>query len=773
MPPATHRNPAVRFEDAIASGQRGDTAHADAICVELLDATPSHADAWHLRGLLAFQCSQFERGIEFIRQSLTWNEQQPAAHTNIGNALLELKQPAQALAHFEQAVALNPASATALYGRGSALLQLQHFEAALADFDRALLRDATLVPALHGRSLALQRLGRVEQALNCTQEALRLSPDNVDVLRTHGNLLFELRRFEDALTGYNRALQVTPLSVELLNNRGNTLRELCRQDAALESFDRALALDGAQAEAHSNRGNVLLEQGRGAEALVCYQLALELRPEFPEALDNQGLALLQADRPLEAVRSYERLLGVAPQFDLVRSNLLQARAMCCDWNNYPQDRAELIASIEAGTPVHPFPLLAICDSAARLGQAAERFLARRWPVISGRSFRHPCNRQRAGAGRLRIAYVSADLRQHAVSTLMSGVWERHDRSRFETIAISLRPEDTGAVGRRIRGAFERFVDVSQMSDREAADLMRRLEVDVAVDLMGFTRGCRPGIFSHRAAPVQTNFLGYAGTTGAPYMDYILADAVVTPAGQESHYREQVVRLPHSYLPHDDRRELGARPSRSEAGLPDEGFVFCAFTNAYKINPPVFEVWMRLLRDTPHSVLWLRGVGEEARRNLQREAEQRRIDGSRLVFAPHVAGMAEHLARQSLADLYLDTLPYNAHSSAVDALWAGVPVLTCAGGSFASRVASSALTAVGLEELITQDLEQYQRRGLELARDPEQLRSLRERLERARSNAPLFDTVRYTRDLERAYLHMHERAVGGQAPARFDLAPQAV
>src|SRR5215831_9854217 len=295
-------------------------------------------------------------------------------------------------------------------------------------------------------------------------------------------------------------------------------------------------------------------------------------------------------------------------------------------------------------------------------------------------------------------------------------------------------------------------------------------IDVAVDLMGYTQGLRLGIFAQRVAPVQATYLGYAGTLGAPYMDYLIADAVVIPASEEQFFSESVVRLPHCYLPTDDRRPIAPAPSREAAGLPARGAVLCAFTNAYKINPPVFAVWMRLLRETPGSVLWLRGMGEAARANLEREAERHGVGRERLVFAPHVAGMAEHLGRQALADLYLDTQPYNAHSTACDALWAGVPVLTCAGRSFASRVAASALTAVGLPELITHTLEEYEAKALGLLREPQKLQELREKLARERLGSPLFDTARFTRQLESAYLAMHERAARAERPASFNVIP---
>jgi protein O-GlcNAc transferase len=401
-------------------------------------------------------------------------------------------------------------------------------------------------------------------------------------------------------------------------------------------------------------------------------------------------------------------------------------------------------------------LLPLTDAPELLLACARSLVADQYPEnpVLGPFTRGP----RPGAGeRLRVAYVSADFHDHPVSHLLVGVLERHDRERFEVIGISLRGPTGDSFERRVRAAFDRCIDLGGRDDLQIAQRMRELQIDIAVDLMGLTDSLRLGVFAHRAAPVQVSYLGYAGTSGAPYMDYVLADEVVIPRGTEGSYSEQVLRLPHCYLPNDDRREVGPLPTRAQAGLPGSGVVFCAFTNAYKINPPMFDIWMRLLRSLPGSVLWLRTLTDEARENLQREARTRAVDPDRLVFAPHVTSMAEHLGRHGLADLYLDTFPYNAHSTACDALWAGVPVLTCMGTGFASRVAASALTAMGLSELITHSLGEYEHLALDLARRPERLLELRARLARQRSSAPLFDTSGYCGHLESAYQWMAQRA----------------
>jgi protein O-GlcNAc transferase len=701
------------------------------------------------------------------------------------------------------------AEARALRTQGNRLLQLNQPQAALQYFDQALACDANDAFTLNDRGNALQDLQRCEDAIASYGRALQIKPDFAAALTNRGNALRKLKRLEEALLDLDAALRLKPAFPQALNNRGNVLRDLGRLAEAVSSFDQALLLKSDFTLAHSNRGKALLDLKRPREALESFEVALRCEPEDAESLFGRASALLQLQQRLEqaaadcdraaalgidrtecqvgkaaalaglkrhgeAVACLAELLSLAPHRDYVRGSWLHSRLHVFDWADLDAQINELCRFVQQGRrATHPQSLLSLADSPALQLGCARIFVQDKYEE---RDELRPLVRGVGGSGagkRIRLAYVSADFCEHPVSYLLVGALERHDRESFKVIGVSLRAGEGGVFEQRVRGAFDRLIEVGERSDREIAQLMRTLEVDIAVDLMGFTRWCRPGIFAQRCAPVQVNYLGYAGTLGARYMDYILADEVVIPRGQEAYYSEQVVRLPHCYLPNDDRRAVGERPSRGQAGLPPEGLVFCAFTNAYKINPPVFEIWMRLLCESAGSVLWLRGMGSAGRENLQREAQARGVGAERLVFAAHVASMAEHLGRQSLADLYLDTLPYNAHSTACDALWAGVPVLTCAGRSFASRVAASALTALGMPELITHSLEEYERRALQLVHEPQRLAHLRTRLAQQRSSAPLFDTARYTRELEAAYRTMHQRALYTEPPAAFEVESQHV
>jgi predicted O-linked N-acetylglucosamine transferase (SPINDLY family) len=783
------------FRHALLAQQQGRKAQADALCEQVLVADPGHHDAWHLRGLLALQSGRLERGIEFIERSLALEPRQPAAHSNLGNAWLEQHQPQKALQSLTSALELKPDFVPGLYLRGNAMRELQLLPEALASYTQALSLQADHVAALNNRGLTFAALGRLEEAvgdftgalrhdpgftaaqrnlgsmllrlercaeaLECYERLLRSRPHDAEAWCGRGHVLLALKRLEDAQASFTQALQIDPTYVDAFINRGHVRNLLQKFDAALADYERALQLAPDSVLALNNSGNVLLALGQAEAAVARYEHALQISPADPRALYNRGAGLRELRRYPEAAQCYEQLLQAAPDHDYALGNLFHLRMDGCDWSDY-HALTQRLRSVLARNPKIINPLSLLLLDAPELAHACAQAYVREHhpgaPPASAASAARSVNR------RIRLAYVSADFREHPVAYLLAGVLRQHDRARFEVLGVSLQPSDGSALAREVRASFDEVIEVRGRSDADVAALLRERQVDIAIDLMGFTQGMRLGIFAQRAAPLQVSFLGYAGTLGAPYVDYLLADKVVIPPGEEQLYSEQIVRLAHCYLPNDDRREIGPVPTRAQAGLPEAGFVFCAFTNPFKINPPLFEVWMSLLRQLPGSVLWLGTTQPDTRRNLAREAEMRGVAAERLVFAPRVAAMSDHLARMQLADLYLDTLPYNAHSTTCDALWAGVPVLTCAGRSFASRVAASALTAAGLPQLVTPSLADYERVALELGRDPVQLGSLRARLKENRSSAALFDTTRYTRELEAVYRAMHGRAVSALPPA---------
>jgi predicted O-linked N-acetylglucosamine transferase (SPINDLY family) len=790
----------LAFQAALALRNQGKTAGADALCTEILRLDPRFFDALHLRGLIALDQGDLAGGIDFIQRSLAVNSDQAVAHSNLGNALLSAGEWQRARESFDRALSLKPDLIIAHYNRANALRSLGFYEQALAGYDHVLALNARHVPALNNHGLVLEALGRLDEAraslerardadpryapaqenlaalllkldrpleaLAVSESLLKWAPGNVTALCTSGNSLLALARPEEAVRRYTLALEVDPGNFDALLNRGAAHQRLGHLEDALADGERALAAIPDSVRALVNCGNDHLGLGQADLALMRFERALLLAPEDCDALHGRGAALLKAGRDLEAAQAFADVLRLRPDHGLALEQLFHLRMNACDW----RDQAWLPLRLRNSLVVtrsfaNPLTLLMYDDPELAI-TCARAFASAKHPLDSGLGPCPPPSRRQGG--KIRIAYVSADFHTHPVAQSLVGVLERHDRSRIEVLGISLRARRPGEFERRVHDAFDRYADVSAHSDRSVAVLMREWGVDIAVDLMGFTEGFRVGIFAHRAAPVQVGFLGYAGTVGAAYMDYILADCVVIPPESERWFAERVARVPHCYLPTDDRRVPVPAPTREQAGLPPHGLVLCAFTRAPKITPEVFDVWMRLLCATPGSVLWLREMGESARANLLGAAAARGVPAHRLVFAGHAPGAAEHLARQQLADLYLDTLPYNAHSTACDALWAGVPVLTSAGATFASRVAASALSAAGLPELITYGLDEYEQRARELLHEPQRLAELRSRLALRRSRLPLFETERYTRDLEAAYLRMYEQAAAGVPPASFDV-----
>ena len=618
--------------------------------------------------------------------------------------------------------------------------------------------------ALFNLGCLLQNLGRYEEALTRYDRALSIQPVYPTASINRGIALTELDRHEDALASFDKALALAPLQPDALFRRCGALLRLKRHRDALAAIDRYLSLWPNNPEAWISRGSAFFGLKDFENASASFAKALELKPDHAVALSSHAGMLTLMNRYEEAILQYQALLKLDADFPYALGNILDCRLRCCDWRFLEEETAMVATALRAGKRViQPLVHLAISRSpaeqlqCARIG-AAELYPATPAPLWRGERYRHD---------RIRIAYISEDFRNHAVSFLMAGVWENHDRARFETVALSYGPDDASEMARRARDAFERFIDVQNMKDFEVAALIRQMEIDLVVDLMGFSGHSRPGILALHAAPVQVNYLGYPATVGAEYIDYILADRIVIPSGERIHYSEKVVYLPDTYLPNDSHRPIAAyTPTRAEAGLPENGFVFCCFNAALKLGPEIFGAWMRLLKTVENSALWLSELGPLPVQNLRREAALQGVAPERLIFAPFLDSQEQYLARLRLADLFLDTLPYNAHTTASDALWAGVPVLTCRGATFAGRVAASLLAAIGLSELIAPSLDAYERRARELAEDASALAAIKAKLARNRDTHPLFDTARITRHLEAAYTGMWERQQRGERPTSF-------
>ena len=724
------------------------------------------------RAISAYKERRFTEAEQLCRAVLASKKDSFDALHLLAAIQLTLGRWNDALVSYDRAVAMRPDQAGLLCNRGVALDNLGKFEEALASYDRAIAVRPDYAQALTNRGVTLHKLMRFEEALESCDRAITLRPEHAETLSNRGVTLHELKRFEEALTSYDRALMLRPNYAEAHYNRGNALHELNRFEEALASYDRAIALRLDYAQALTNRGMTLHALQRSEEALASYERALAVRPDYAEALYSRGLTLKKLRRLEEARESFEQAIAIKPDLKFAVDALADCAIKLCDWELADRLYGALDKlmsephSVARGQGVSPFPYLGYCGDASMQLRCARNYIQDRIPAVPKPLWRDAIWRN----DRIKIAYLSADFREHPVAQLAVDLFEQHDRSRFEVIGISYGPDDRSEMRARLVNAFDQFHDVRSVSDREVAHLVNRMQTDIVIDLTGYTEHCRPEILSYRPAPISVLFLGYPGTVGASFIDYILADKVVLPFDQQPFYTENIVHLPDSYMVNSRRKVAAETPTRRAAGLPEEGFVFCCFNNLYKINRKVFEAWTRLLGQVDGSVLWLTSTSEATCDRLRGEAVKRGINAERLVFAERQPMLTQHLARHRLADLFLDTLPYNAHTTASDALWAGLPVLTCYGTSFQGRVAASLLNAIGLPELVTADLEEYKSLALRLATQPLLLTDFKARLERNRGMCSLFDVDRFRRHIEIAYTAMWESWQQGRRPHSFSVKP---
>ena len=616
-------------------------------------------------------------------------------------------------------------------------------------------------------ALALKALDRVDDAAARYARAIALAPGFADAHVNLANLHRLQGRVDLAEAGYRRALAASPLHAGAHNNLGALLQDLGAFEAAAACHRQALAANPRNAGAHSNLGNALFALGRRDAAIASFRQALALAPGLPHALLGLANALRQAGDLEAAVATLEGALAARPDHAETLSQLVYWQQQLCRWDGLAARQAALVTEVEAGAVAVPFTLLSLPSTAAQQQTCARSWMAH---TVAGAQSLEPTARPASDTTPIRIGYLSSDYHEHPIAYLIAGLLERHDRQRFTIHGYSIGADDGGPYRRRIAAACDRFVDLEPLTHSEAARRIAADRIDLLVDLNGCTMGARPRILAHRPAPIQVNYLGYPGTMGAGFIDYAIVDPVVAPPAEQPWFDEQLVHLPHCYQANDSNRPVAdGVPTRAAAGLPDAGFVFCCFNSSYKLRPAFLEIWLRLLAAVPGSVLWLLAFAPSASDRLRAVAQAGGIDPRRLVFAPSLR-FPEHLARQPLADLYLDTLPYGGHTTASDALWSGVPLVACRGATFPGRVGASLLTALGLSELITESLEAYEGLALALAHDRGRLAALRRRLQDNRDRQPLYDTARFARDIERAYAAMLARHSAGLPPAPIRIDP---
>jgi len=746
-------NAISHLQNALALHQQGKLGLAEASYRQLLAIDPRNADALNLLGVIAHQTGHYQSALDLISQAIGINSNFAGYYSNQGNAFKELKQLEAAVSSYDKAIKLESKNASIFFNRGNALRELKNLEASVDSYDKAVSLKPDYAEAYNNRGIALLELKQLDIAVLSFLKAIDLNPDYSEAYNNLGSALQKLKNSEDALASYDKAVSLKPDYAEAYNNRGIALQDLKQLDAAVISYEKAVALKPDYAEAFYNQGVALQGLKNLDAAVISYDKAIEHKSDYAEAYNNRGIVLQELNQFVAAIASYDKASALKPDYEYLFGIRFLARMCICDWQNFEINIQELSYKIQSkfkATTCFAALVLPIC-------LADQRQMAETW----SRGI-HPFSPslgpilKTSKKSKIRIGYYSADFHNHATSYLMAELFELHNKDSFEIFAFSFGPNLKDEMRQRVAQSFDQFIDVANISDKAIAQLSRELEIDIAIDLKGLTRDARLGIFSYKAAPIQVSYLGYPGTLGADYIDYLIADRILIPEESQNHYTEKIVYLPHSYQVNDRQKVLAPTLfTKDSLGLPQDAFVFCCFNNNFKITPGVFDVWIRILKAVDESVLWLFEDNTTVAINLRKEAQRRGIDPARLLFAKRL-DLPEHLARQKLADLFLDTFPCNAHTTASDALWAGLPVLTCMGESFASRVAGSLLNAIGLPELVTETQTEYEVLAIELAKNPVKLKAIKDKLEKNRLTTPLFDTPRFTKNIETAYLKMFER-----------------
>jgi len=717
------------LQDAIQNFKKNNFVDAKILLLKVLDIEPQNFDALNIIGVIHGIESNHIEAINFFKKAQKIRPDNNHINFNLAKAFSEVGNDLEAIKYYEIAIRLDKNHLKSRLNFANSLYQLERYEEALLNYD----------------------------------QALKLKPDYAEAYYNKGNIFRNFKRYDEALYNYDQALKLKPDYFEVYNNKALTLNYLKRYDEALSHYDRALKLKPDFAEAYNNKGNIFFNLKRYDEALSHYDWALKLKPDFAEAYNDKGNSLIELKRYEEALFNYYQAIKLKPDYEYLSGTILHTKMFMCNWQNFKVNVKSLSLQINENKKSSLcLPVLALTDSPLIQRKSSEIWINDKYPFNSlfGPIFK---SRHR---DKIKIGYYSPDFREHPVANVLAELLELHDKNQFELFGFYFGPPDSSKIHKRVSSAFNQFIDVGLKSDKEITLMSREIGIDIAVDLAGFTGLARTDIFSYRAAPIQVNYLGYSGTTGAEYIDYIIADPIIIPTESQQYYSEKVVYLPNSYLVYDTQRSMPDRAfTKDDLGLPKNSFVFCCFNNNYKITPNTFDGWVRILKAVKGSVLWLLEDNPIAVSNLRKEAQFRGLDPNRLVFAKRM-DPSEYLARNYVADLFIDTFPYNAHTTATDALWAGLPILTRMGESFASRVAASLLNAIELPELIATTQEQYEAKAIELATNPEKLKAIKYKLERNRLTTALFDTPRFIKHIQAAYKQMYERYQADLRPSNI-------
>jgi len=739
----------------------GQTDNAISHIEKSLASRSEFKEAHNNLGNILKSIGKLNEAVESYKKAISIEPYYHEAQSNLGAAYYELNQLTDAAIHYKKAIDIDSNQAETQYNLGLILQGLGKFDESILHYQKALKINPLYADAHNNLGISFKELGQLDKAIKSFEKAIQINPDYPEAYNNIGNVYKIMGRFNDSINCYQQTLLIKPDYPEAQNNLAIILMQLGKLNEAKENLKSLTQFDSDYAEAYSNLGIVLNMLGELDLALKCYDKAISIKPDLAQAYSNRGNLMIDLKNRLEAIKSYSKAYELEPEASFNLGNLIHSKLHLCIWDDLKNSLIEIETNINQNKKVvDPFPLLSLIDDPELHQKAAEIYTDDKYPLNSDlpKISKYPMHQK------IRLGYFSADFRVHPVANLTAELYEIHDRNQFEIHAFSFGPDTNDEMNLRIKDGVDFFHNIHSMSHTEVVLLSRSLEIDIAIDLGGFTQDNRTGIFAMQAAPIQVNYLGYSSTMGADYIDYIIADKILIPKNKQRYYTEKIAYLPDSFMVNDTKnKQSKMKFIREEAGLPKEGFIFSCFNHHYKITPNVFYSWMKILSNVEGSILWLSDGNETGIANLKKEAKKHGINSDRLIFAPRLELREDHLNRIKLADLFLDTLPYNAHATTSDALQVGLPVLTCIGESFASRVAASLINSVGLTELITKTNEQYEKTAIDLATKPSKLKSIKDKLEKNLTTSPLYDTPLYVKQIESAYKSMYKRYQEDKSP----------
>jgi protein O-GlcNAc transferase len=759
---AVDHHRAGRWDAAIEAYHQAIVAHPD-----IPELFFNLATILHGQGRLTEALPSYQRAIA-LRPAFA------EAHNNLGNLLKEQGAPAQAMVAYRRAIALKPDFIEALNNLGGLYDSLGESDQAIAAYERAINYLPGFHPARFNLANLLWRLGRSTAAIEEMLYVTRLAPEYVEAHQRLGDFYLATRQFERASEAYEKAVQLDPNRLKLLGSLGNAYQLQGRLHQAIAVYRLLIERFPDQPIPYNDLATAYQEMLQFALAETEYARAIARDPNYAAAFYNLANCYVLQEKHHAAIAAYQRALELEPEMHRAKMMLVNQRQQMCDWEGIEELASQLIETVEEDRVAHeitPFPFIGLpIPTTPRQQLLCARAWSRNYPVAETPLHvlqpRNPGRSQR----RLRIGYLSADFRVHSVAYMLPELFEAHDRGRFEVFAYALCGDDGSDIRKRLMRAVDGFRELQSASHQVAAQQIASDEIDILVDLQGYTTYSRTEILAKRPAPIQVSYIGFPGTMGCDFIDYILVDDYVVPTDKQPFFTERLVHLPGCYQVNDSRHEIvPQKMDRQQCGLPEEGVVFCSFNNTYKFTPRMFQLWMQLLQAVPGSVLWLAERHPIANGHLQQQALRWGVDANRLVFAKQLP-IAQHLARQPLADLFLDSYPYNAHATASIALRMGVPLITLSGESMASRVAGSLLRALGLERGIARSYAEYFDLARQLATQPAELERFRQQLQHKLADSHLFDGQWFAANLEQAFLRMWEYHQAGQTPQPIAVAP---